>query len=561
MAKDVSDNIVENLKDVTGVALTTDGWTSKTGHHFVAVTAHYVDEKFRQRRLLLKCMECNGTIQDLKRDLEYCLAALEIPKERVMAVTSDNADSQVKAIVQAQLPHSRCFIHTLQLAVQGALCDEVFDFVIEKAKKVIEFFHRSSKATKDLKEEQSRFGVQVPLTLKTECKTRWNSLMYALERLLLIRSSVEMALLRNNREDLRLTPVEWTFIEKLVPSLKPFEAATRFFSGRQETIASLVIPTVRALYKAFPDHDDATIRVLQSSMKTLENHNGMIPVETPSPLEFVFVDETQKLLGGCESRKTSKRKSKSSTPVAPTATISEVSMELCNGALNKIQKSWGNHLRARLEVFLESPLLRLCTLLDPRVKNRFLMHHEKTSAVAQLVALINQQQIVRGVDATSSASASASAPSAQPNAFNVFCNGVVDDEDATNFDTRAENLVKLYLQCPVDSTEGSSWTEAWSSIARNHSIISDIARQYGGIQATSVDSERVFSISGYTLSERRRRLLPKTVNRLLLIHANYEAMVLDQPNRKRPLETAELSRLSPPAKSCRPLTPIPSDDD
>lgn len=559
MAKEISDKIIEIFQDVPGIALTTDGWTSKTGHHFVAVTAHFVDEQFLQRRLLLKCMECGGSMQDLKHDLESCLATFDIAKEKIKAVTSDNADTQVKAIVQAQLPHTRCFIHTLQLAVQGALLDDVFCFVIDKAKKIIEFFHRSTKATKDLKEEQSRAGISVPLTLKTECKTRWNSLMYALERLLLIRSHVDMALLRSNREDLRLTLVEWTFIEKLVPSLKPFEAATRFFSGRQETLASLVIPTVRALYKAFPDHDEATIRALQSSMKTLENHNALICEERLYPLEFVFVDETQRLFDGLAKSSKRKKEPKNSSVDASTSSISVVSSEMCAMALNKIQKSWGNHLRARLNVFLESSLLRLCTLLDPRVKNRFLLHHEKAMAVAQLVALINQHHTAEAGDASSSTVANTSVLSQDP--LNIFCNGIVDDEDATTGYSRAENLVKSYLQCPVDSVDSSSWTDAWKTICKSHPIISNIARQYGAIQATSVDSERVFSISGYTLSERRRRLVPKTVNQLLLIHSNYESVVLDRTSRKRQSGLIDLSVSSPPAKSFRPVSPVSSDDD
>ena len=54
-----------------------------------------------------------------------------------------------------------------------------------------------------------------------------------------------------------------------------------------------------------------------------------------------------------------------------------------------------------------------------------------------------------------------------------------------------------------------------------------MARQYLGIVATSVPSERLFSVAGMTVNAKRAALDPANVEKLVFLHSNLEMPHLD----------------------------------
>ena len=70
-----------------------------------------------------------------------------------------------------------------------------------------------------------------------------------------------------------------------------------------------------------------------------------------------------------------------------------------------------------------------------------------------------------------------------------------------------------YLNSPVDNrTDSLFW---WKFHEKDYPILSKIAKDYLAIQATSVPSERAFSISGLTISKTRNRLDPETARAII----------------------------------------------
>jgi len=70
-----------------------------------------------------------------------------------------------------------------------------------------------------------------------------------------------------------------------------------------------------------------------------------------------------------------------------------------------------------------------------------------------------------------------------------------------------------YLNSPVDSnTDSLIW---WKTHDKDYPILSKIAKDYLTIQATSVLSERAFSISGLTISKTRNRLDPEMARAII----------------------------------------------
>ena len=70
-----------------------------------------------------------------------------------------------------------------------------------------------------------------------------------------------------------------------------------------------------------------------------------------------------------------------------------------------------------------------------------------------------------------------------------------------------------YLNSPIDSnTDPLIW---WKIHEKDYLILSKIAKDYLPIQATSVLSERTFSILGLTISKTRNRLDSETARAII----------------------------------------------
>ena len=62
----------------------------------------------------------------------------------------------------------------------------------------------------------------------------------------------------------------------------------------------------------------------------------------------------------------------------------------------------------------------------------------------------------------------------------------------------------------------------WQAQALKYPLISKVAKQYMSVQATSVASERVFSVAGDVVTAKRSQLSPDNVDRLLFLKKNLE---------------------------------------
>ena len=72
-----------------------------------------------------------------------------------------------------------------------------------------------------------------------------------------------------------------------------------------------------------------------------------------------------------------------------------------------------------------------------------------------------------------------------------------------------------YLNSPVDNNaDPLVW---WKIHEKDYPVLSQMAKDYLTIQATSVPSERAFSISGLTISKTRNRLDPETARAIICV--------------------------------------------
>jgi hypothetical protein len=93
------------------------------------------------------------------------------------------------------------------------------------------------------------------LKLTQDCKTRWSSLYFMLERLLSQKEAVMMFQIKHlNETDLELlTPSDWKAVEAFVKVLKPLHDVTVELSSEKHSSVSKVIPLVNMLSQFYSD--------------------------------------------------------------------------------------------------------------------------------------------------------------------------------------------------------------------------------------------------------------------------------------------------------------------
>ncbi|XP_047201797.1 E3 SUMO-protein ligase ZBED1-like [Girardinichthys multiradiatus] len=180
--------IVNELKEANFIALTTDMWSNINMSPYMSITAHYVSKDWT---LKSKCLETAFTPEShtaavLAEALQDGLQAWGIGEEKVVCITSDNGTNIVAAVRDLKWPWISCFGHNLNLAVKNALNKEKnkTDRAFGVCHQINGAFSHSWQRRQQLRKEQEQQGIKKPLSLITDCATRWGSKYAMTERIL-----------------------------------------------------------------------------------------------------------------------------------------------------------------------------------------------------------------------------------------------------------------------------------------------------------------------------------------------------------------------------------------
>ncbi len=123
------------LLQAQAVALTTDGWTSINNESFYAVKAHFFDEKFLLRSVLIACekFDQRHTAENIATFLRHIATEWKIGN-KITVVVTDNAYNIVAAVKKCGWRHIGCFAHTLNLIVQALLQHNLLKPSLKKVK-------------------------------------------------------------------------------------------------------------------------------------------------------------------------------------------------------------------------------------------------------------------------------------------------------------------------------------------------------------------------------------------------------------------------------------------
>jgi len=264
------------IDDSSDVSLTTDIWTDRRAHAFLAVTVHVFGEGKPNSYLLdFKSFDGSHTGTRIAEALENSVSRYGI-QEKIRTIITDNAANMKKAMsvfLDAQesgdavfddpslwedeqenetvevlgdnTEHLACFAHTLQLVVRDGLASMSGPHraVISKCCKLASLTHQSP-LFKSSFETVLGAGKSIPVATDT----RRNSTFRQMEAV----AHLDSALLTNvlqqtHHENIILSAKDLGLLREVIDVLSPFAEATDLSQGDQTVTISCVVPTVLSL--------------------------------------------------------------------------------------------------------------------------------------------------------------------------------------------------------------------------------------------------------------------------------------------------------------------------
>jgi hypothetical protein len=261
---------IEEILKGQHVSITADHWKSDANESYIAVTAHYIDEKWKYHRVVLGCNHYEGanhsgaTTMTLLRDIwrEYELD----DRDNIVAVVTDTASNMNSMGQLLHCPHNYCCNHLIERTTKLAFTDEYMPLdtdVIGPAKALVNYIHGNEAATHLLLQAQvNHFALigerkKKPLRVKVDVSTRWWSTFATIERLLVLKPQLEY-LFQTNPDNkfpvnLQLTEAQWNRLGALKKLLEPFRHAQQQLEGERYITSSFVLGYMTSLRKHLQD--------------------------------------------------------------------------------------------------------------------------------------------------------------------------------------------------------------------------------------------------------------------------------------------------------------------
>lgn len=445
------------LQNVESLALTTDLWTSLNLDSYLSLTIHFYHENMLKSFVLSTvCIFESHTAAHLATTLNTILGEWKI-RDKIVAIVTDNATNMLKMCELLEIRNMPCFAHTLNLTVQDALAVEELEAIIEKCKKLVKFFKKSTLATNALITQHKDRQQDAPLKLIQEVATRWNSVFHMLNRILLLSDSLAIVTRKLSQAPPYLTTDEEKIIQEVVKILNIFEQATKLISAESYPTSSLVIPVICGLY---------------------DNINTLRPYVTTT-IGIKFYEKVKESMNtrllGYEIR-----------------TVNKIATYLHPMYRNGYRQT-ENMLSAKELVRRE---LIQC------------LRDNATPTVGHITVPPEPESPTSTTPSTDT-----------PKLLDFLNKRKENSELAIPANASAINILKMYQEtsCKIeqDMDVGMFWDHN-----KHLSPLGTIATRYLCVPATSVPSERLFSTAGYIVGSRRTRLHTDAVEMLCFLNRN-----------------------------------------
>ena len=372
----------------------------------------------------------------------------------------------------------------------------------------------TQKQIERLEEVQHKLGYEDVMCCVQDVQTRWNSSYYAWDRLFYLKDAIIQlqadlytSAIREDKKDgnklkkIMLSEEEWDLLDGLVDVLTPFEEETRYFSGNTYVTLSKMMSTIKVLIFNLATHSED----LPSNDVDYQNEDTIF--EEAADVEI----DNEEIISNITKKKISIKD--------PLNT---------EGVLHKVKNNIYNALLYYWDTPSDTGLM--AALLDPRYKELdFLELEDQRDKIIQKLRNefneLESNNSNKSTPAVEPSSPTIPFPDAesslrsqkkyrqhrQSKNHKKTCTPIIIDE------------VNNYLSMPtaLETEDPLDW---WRVRAELFPNLSQIARKYLGIPATSVSSERLFSHAGSLISAKRNRIGTGLVGQMLFLKRNIRAM-------------------------------------
>ena len=242
------EDLVTKLKRASNIAITTDSWTSRATESYVTITVHFLSEDWTINNYVLQTRPLyeSHTGVNVGEVLKDCMKEWGI-EEKVQAIVTDNAANMGIAAKEAGIGlHVGCFARTVNLATQKGLKVKQMSHVLDRVRKIVGYFHRSTTA-KAVFDDKKKL-LQLPdHRLIMDVSTRWNSSYDMLQRFLELLPAILAACMssevrKNFKDIVTINENDITAIEDSVALLSCLKEITKCVCEEKNPTISLVHP-------------------------------------------------------------------------------------------------------------------------------------------------------------------------------------------------------------------------------------------------------------------------------------------------------------------------------
>jgi hypothetical protein len=503
------------------IAITTDCWTSVSNKPYISLTGHFINEEWKLNSLVLCCDHFPGrhVADKIAEKVHSMCATFGIANDDVSCCITDNEPTMNATADYLAFGWMGCFDHLLELVTGAMFKSKSVVGVLKRCRQLVGHFSGSTQALEMLTAMQKTLNEScIPVTPDTDVMTRWWSTFLMLSKLLRLKPAI-FALTASSKIPTYLAILDWDIIEVLTVLLKPFMRVQKFMEGDKYITVSFMpylVSKIRSILKTMLEkYTVDTIQRVGHNLPQIEcDHIRECIKEMTEVFNFRF--------GSGE----------------PGTVYSE------------------RHTRGERRILkgLTHEAMVAC-YLDPRTKGSGIPEGEDMIRLRHLIYRMMEEEFDKiNVDLTTNLTSDDSVEriedSTSSSIGDVAAEELEEDDlwddlaPQSNLQAGEETLAQQrcrILQAELSQfdklpqvivSKSTSSNDAsqhhqdplrwWKHHAFSMPYLSKVARCYLAIPATSASSERVFSIGGLTVTDKRSRLNADVVSDFVVLKGSWD---------------------------------------
>lgn len=523
--KQTVDSIQAELNAVESLSITLDCWTSSQNYPYLGVTVHFfnINLLYCNRTLTIKHLPGSHTGELLRDTLLVIFNEWNITK-KIVAIVSDNA-SNVKKIAfllneslnqntekLTKIYQIGWAAHILNLIVQNVgkisnqtnvtrnsnslssqisfpdeeeecsddfvtklvLTEDEFNMlenyknITEKCRKIAAVFHQSSVLADILREKQQALNLNQHQIVQ-DVPTRWNSTFLMLERIYEQYEAInEVFSEKSVKKNMKINDYEKLMVQDIIEVLHYYFDATLELSASKYVTISVVLPTFISLITHMEPQESDSMMVLV--LKKILNHYTKFYMQ-----KYNLIDNS----------------------ILVTASYLDLRTKLFGRSTEKKRKEYFNLAKNTIKLFVSEFSEQLKADLNINKIQNFPCNSQTKSTTILNSPTTQEKRISR----------------LQIYDYNK-------DLDTRKTILKLNAVDKEIYKYNLENSKNIEPIDFWQSIKESYPILFHIFKRIFSVPATSVPAEQLFSHAGYNVWDRRNRLNPSNVNKMMVVYEN-----------------------------------------